>query len=177
MADGFYGEVAILPYTFAPRGWTQCNGQLLPISQNSVLFAVIGGTFGGDSRVTLGVPNLSDRAPMGAGIGPGLTPRYLGYYGGQNSVALSMNEYPAHNHNITNVHYDIAEKNIPQNNYIGKMGGSKYYKAKSDGISSTVQMSPSSLAVAGKSETHENRQPYLAMQFCICIDGTFPSRN
>jgi len=177
MADGFIGEVTILPYTFAPRGWTPCDGQLLPISQNSIVFAVIGGIYGGDSRVTFGVPDLTNRVPMGAGTGPGLSPKFLGYFGGQDTVALSMNEYPAHNHNIINVHYDPAETSTPQNSYIGRMGGNKFYKAKSDNISTYVQMNPSSLATAGLSVAHENRQPFLAMQFCLCIDGTFPSRN
>jgi len=174
MADAFFGEVRILPYSFPPRGWTPCNGQLLPIAQNQALYAIIGSIYGGDGRTTMAVPNLMGRAPMGVGAGPGLTPRYLGKIGGTSGVELNVQQIPIHKHSIVNVHWDSAEATTAERSFLGRMNGSAFYKADA---TTTVAMSQSSLSVSGSSQQHENRQPFLAMQFCLCLDGTFTSRN
>ncbi len=176
MEDAFYGEVKILPYTFAPRGWVACNGQLLPIMDNQALFSIMGCLYGGDCRSVFAVPDLVGRTPMGEGMGPGLTPRPLAQMGGTAQVCLSELEIPSHQHEIINVYYDSAESINPNMHYLGRMNGNLFYK-KAEEVSQMVQMNSATLSATGLSQAHENRQPYLAMQFCLCVDGVYPTRN
>ncbi|TQV85344.1 phage tail protein [Aliikangiella coralliicola] len=176
MADPFIGEIKILPYTFAPRSWASCDGQLLPISQNTALFAILGTTFGGDGRSTLGLPNLQGRAPMHPGRGPGLTPRRLGERVGSSTVVLDEAEIPSHNHRVAGVRR-IGTADTPDNTMFpatdADIDTHQYIRTDAN-LSS---MASSSLAISGGGQAHENRQPSLVMQFCIALDGLFPSRN
>lgn len=178
MSMPFISEVRMLPYSFAPRGWTDCTGQVLSISENSALFSLIGTTYGGDGRITTAVPNLTGRAPSYWGTGPGLKPRYYGEFGGEAMVQLSISEMPQHSHSMTGAfgggtdETDVASNDV----YIGPSRGQLSYK-KNANASQFVKMSVQTLAVKGANERHENRQPYLAMRFCINLDGLYPPRN
>jgi microcystin-dependent protein len=174
--DAYTGEIRILPYTFAPYGWSICAGQIIPIAQNEVLYAVIGATYGGNWRTTMGIPNLMGRAPMGAGTGPGLPSRQVGESGGSEEVIASYQYLPAHIHQVEKVFYDASSSNSPEGTYLGRMQNNNAYKSSTE-LSNPVNMAYEALSEAGSNVPHENRQPFLAMQYCLCTDGYFPSRN
>lgn len=176
MSEPFIAQVTIFPYTFAPRNWASCNGQLISIAQNTALFSLIGTFYGGDGHSTFALPNLQGRAAVNQGGGPGLS-----YYpiGGATGVAeLSLNEaaIPSHTHRSV-MEKELSDTNLPTGNYLGLafVGGLK--KAYKTNPGSTVPMSGEMVADAGQSQAHENRQPHLAMQFCIAMQGIYPSRN
>ena len=174
MADPFIGEIRALPYTYAPRDWAYCNGQLVEISQNTALYSIIGTTYGGDGRVTMGLPNLQGRIPIHSGTGPGIQYVGLGQLGGAPVVTLTASQIPSHVHNIT-VLLDAERETTPAGNLFPSIiPGNSFYKT---GFTSTVEMSTSSIGVSGNSAMHENRQPFLAMSYCIAMDGIYPSRN
>jgi microcystin-dependent protein len=179
MSDPFIGEIRPMPYLFAPQFFTFCDGQLMPISQNQALYAVIGPQFGGDGRTTMGIPNLKGRAPIGAGTGPGLSPHFIGQFSGSASVALTEQQLPSHDH-TAHAAFAPSVDNAPNNqSYLGitlsaETGPIKGYAAPD---ANTVQMSPSALASAGGGQPHENRQPFLGLNFCMALEGLFPSRN
>ncbi|MEO6280462.1 tail fiber protein [Roseateles sp.] len=173
MSDPFVAEIRVLPFNFAPTGWASCDGQLMPISQNTALFSLIGTYYGGDGKSTFGLPNLGGRFAMGAGQGPGLSERYLGEAIGQASVALQPSEMPGHNHAL------MASVTPASTSPVGNMmaptaiGGGNAYRAPG----APAPMAASAIGVAGAGQPHENRQPYLALTFCIALQGIFPSRN
>jgi microcystin-dependent protein len=170
MSTPFLSEIRIMSFSFAPRGWALCNGQVLPINQNQPLFSLLGTTYGGDGRVTFALPNLQGRVPMHMGNG-----HNLGETGGEESHVLSPNELPAHVHPAT---ADIAQGSAtsanPANTYPGSTPGLPIYSA---GSANMVAMSPAMLSSVGGSQAHENRQPFLALSMCIAIQGIFPSQN
>ncbi len=174
MSDAFVAEIRIFGFNFAPKGWALCNGQLLPISQNTALFSLLGTTYGGDGKSTFGLPNLQDRAPMHPGQGPGLTRRDLGESAGTPTITLIDSEMPAHSH-LAGANSGSSGQASPANNVWGSLAGRNppplYQSSAPD-----VQMSPLALAVAGGSQPHNNRQPYLGLNFCIALQGIFPSR-
>lgn len=175
MADPFLAEVRIFGFSFAPRGWATCDGQLMQISQNAALYALIGTYYGGDGRVTMGLPNLQGRIPMHPGNGPGLYPHSLGEMGGYSSVTLSEAQIPAHTHQVT-TGFDASDTNTPASNtFMGSSTGTNAYNITSS--SPTTPMASSSLSNSGGSQPHQNMQPYMPLLFCICLDGIFPSRN
>ncbi len=171
MSEPFIAEVKIFAGNFAPRGWAFCNGQLLPIAQNTALFALVGTTYGGDGRTTFGLPNLQGRAAMHPGRGPGLTPRRLGESGG--SVTASLNEAQLAPHSHTVNAYNSATSATP-NNAVGLGGATMYHAADS---ASRVAMNPGMVGSSGGAEPHNNRQPYLGMSFIIALVGIFPPRS
>ena len=178
MSEPFIGEVRMWPLTFAPRGWADCDGQLLPISQNTSLFAILGTTYGGDGRTTMAVPNLMGRAPMHAGRGPGLTDRYLGQMLGVNGVPLTDAQIPRHTHDpvvVSDPKDETVEVADPSGNYLSRdyKGG---YKIYSDSTPDTT-MADQAISMTGGSLAHENRQPLLAVRFCIATVGLFPPRS
>jgi microcystin-dependent protein len=166
------GEIRIFGGNFAPKGWAFCNGQLLNISQNSALFSLLGTTYGGDGRVTFALPDLRGRAPIGFGQGPGLSSYALGEQGGTEAVTLLVTEMPTHNHalgaNSANGTSTVAQNNVPATS-----------ASRDNQYSPTVNatMSPTAIGPAGGNEPHENRQPYLAMNYIIALEGIYPSRN
>jgi len=172
MADPFIGEIRIFAGNFAPRSWTFCNGQTLPIAQNTALFSIIGTIYGGDGRTTLGLPNLAARVPMGSGNGPGLTPRNLGQSGGTSTETLTINKIPSHTHNLR-ASNSPAEASNPQGNMLARsVNGSLYHNG-----GTLVNMANTALLPAGGSGAHNNLQPYLVMNFIIALQGLYPSRN
>jgi microcystin-dependent protein len=174
MADPFVAEIRMFPFNFAPRGWAFCDGQILPISQNTALFSLLGTTYGGDGNSNFALPDLLGRAPMHPGQGQGLSLRDLGETGGNESVTLLESEIPLHNHQIAvNVIDGPAESNNPEGKVLGFSNRPLYATV----LSSSTAMSLSTLATAGGSIPHNNMMPYLAVNFCIALQGVFPPRT
>lgn len=175
MADPFVAEIRILPFNFAPKGWARCDGQLLPLSQNTALFSLLGTTYGGDGKSTFALPDLTGRAPMHPGQGPGLSNHSLGEEGGQETVTLLQSEMPAHTHAVR-ASSDVAEVQTPgPTRSLARSQNALAYQ--SDTTSSLVGMAPDAVAPAGGSTPHNNMQPYLTVQFCIALQGIFPPRS
>jgi microcystin-dependent protein len=176
MADQFLGEIRILGCNFAPLGWALCNGQILPITQNTALFSLLGTTYGGDGRSTFALPNLQGVAPLQQGQGPGLSLYDLGQTGGETSVTLSINQTPAHNHTVNcstaNGTGASPAGNIFAESKVGRQGESRY----SAGIGSGSALNAQALSAVGQGLPHNNMPPYLTLNFCIALQGIFPSR-
>ena len=170
MSSPFIGEVRIFGCNFAPRSWAFCNGQLLPIAQNTALFSILGTTYGGDGRSTFGLPDLQARVPMHPGRGPGLTARRLGERGGVETVTLTEAQLGNHNHGIVATD-DAPTANSPANAHPAM---APVYEA---GDSGTVDMSPNAVAAAGGGQAHNNIQPILGLNFVIALQGLYPSRS
>jgi microcystin-dependent protein len=172
MSSPFVAEIRIFGCNFAPTGWAQCNGQLLPISQNTALFSLLGTFYGGDGKSTFALPNMQGSAPMHQGQGQGLSERFLGEMSGVESVTLLESEIPVHTHNALGV-ADIGEDRIPGPNegLASSTGGQLYAPA-----TNLVPMSFQALALAGGSLPHNNMMPYLVLNFCIAMQGVFPPR-
>jgi len=173
MSDPFVAEVRIFAGNFAPRGWAFCEGQLIPISQNTALFSLLGTNYGGDGRVTFGLPNLQGRAPMHPGQGPGLTPRSLGDMGGSSSVTLTQAELPAHAHAMKYNKTVAGDSNSPA----GKLFAKSVVPVASVFSSSPPDMAIASSTVAGGSQPHNNMQPYLGVSYIIALQGIYPPRT
>lgn len=175
MADPFIGEIRIFPFNFAPKGWAWCNGQLLPISQNTALFSLLGTTYGGDGKSNFALPDLQGRAPMHPEQGPGLSLHYLGEIGGSKTVTLLASEIPAHSHSM-----QYGDSTVPQSNPSdalpttsrGRRSGMVYAEVAAD-----KAMHPESLTIGGGSQPHNNMQPYLTFYFAIAMQGVFPQRG
>jgi microcystin-dependent protein len=170
-SDPYLGELCLFPYNFAPRGWAFCSGQTLSIAQNQALFSLLGTTYGGNGQTTFALPDLRGRAPISAGQGPGLGSYSLGEVGGVEAVTLGVGQLPAHNHGV-NASSSATSKN-PNNAVPGYTSGGSSY----DTGSPNEQMAASMIGNTGGSQPHENRPPYLAMSWCIALEGIFPSRN
>ena len=166
MSEPFLGQLMLVPYNFAPRGWAFCNGQLLPIDQNSALFSLLGTTYGGNGTTTFELPDLRGRVPMSSGQGPGLSSYTVGEVSGSESITLFTNQMPAHGHTIGGTNSASASSR-PSGN-VNAAGGS--YSATSDAL-----MQPT--GNTGGSQPHSNLQPYLVLNWCIALEGIFPSRN
>jgi microcystin-dependent protein len=177
MADPFVGEIRIFPFNFAPVGWALCQGQLMPISQNTALFSLIGPFYGGNGTSNFALPNLQGNVPVCAGQGPGLTQRSIGETGGETSVTLLTTQIPSHNHTVqclagggdspTPVNHGFAEVTAGR-------GAVNLYAAAPDG---TTTMNAGALAAVGGSVAHNNMAPYLCLNFCIALQGVFPARS
>jgi microcystin-dependent protein len=170
MSEPFVAEIRIFAGNFAPRGWAFCNGQLLPVSQNTALFSLIGTTYGGDGRTTTALPNLEGRAPMHPGRGPGLTSRRLGERGGTETVTLSEAQMPNHNHTVFATEEDI-DATSPVGNHLAS--GNAIYGNASDG---TI-MAEVTIPNTGGSQAHNNMQPFIAIDYIIALVGLYPSRS
>ncbi len=179
MTDAFIGEIKALPYTFAPRNWTWCDGQLLQIAQHTALFSLLGVTYGGNGRTDFGVPNLQGRTPIHSGQAPGLTNRRYGSTGGRTSLALSQAQMPSHTHTVNAATLEKSDCDTPANNRpCHKLSNSTgIVKTYTDDSSNLVQMSSQAVSTEGQSLDHENRQPFLGLNFFIALDGVYPSRS
>jgi microcystin-dependent protein len=167
MAEPFLSEIRIFSFNFAPKGWALCNGQLLPINQNQALFSLLGTTFGGDGRVNFALPDLRDRTPIHVGSG-----HTLGERGGEQAHTLSIAELPTHTH-VAQASSALGNSFVPTNNVLAKVEGVDIYQTATN----LVAMSPSSIANVGGSQAHLNMQPFLTLNFCIALQGIFPSPN
>lgn len=174
MSEPFIAEIRIFAGNFAPRGWAFCNGQLLPIAQNTALFSLIGTTYGGDGRTTTALPDLEGRAPMHPGSGPGLTSRRLGERGGTETVALSGAQLPSHTHTLRAADINGATA-TPDNNSLSRSTGGNAYQT--DSSNNLVPMNQGILGNVGSNQPHNTQQPYLAINFIIALAGLYPSRS
>ncbi len=179
MSEPFIAEVRIFAGNFAPRGWAFCDGQLLPISNNTALFSLIGTTYGGDGRTTTALPNLQGRSAMHPGRGPGLTARRLGQKVGVETVTLSEAQIPSHNHSLSGT-ADIAD---PAADGGGTPGNTQALsKTASGGLyaqstANAVQLASEVVSNTGGSQMHTNIQPFLTLNFIIALQGLYPSRS
>ena len=169
--DPFVAEIRIFPFNFPPRNWAWCDGQLLPLSQNTALFSLLGTTYGGNGSTNFALPNLQGRAPMHPGQGPGLSLHDLGETGGSEAVTLLESEIPAHNHSSTVSQADALVR-TPQNHLPATGIGLRMYAAPG----TMTSLHPSVLAPAGSDQPHNNLQPYLTFYFCIALQGVYPPR-
>ncbi len=163
MGTPFLGEVKIVSFNFAPKGWAQCNGQLLPINQNQALFSILGTTYGGDGRVNFALPDLRGRVPVY--VGQGIS---LGQNGGEQAHTLTQPEMPAHSH-LPNANSALANQGAAAGNF---WSGTGSYAAQANNT-----MNPAGITPTGGSQPHENMTPYLTLLFIIALQGIFPSRN
>lgn len=170
--DPYIGEIRIFAGTFAPKGWALCNGQLLPVVQHSALYSILGNKYGGDGRTTFALPDLQGRAPMHAGNGNGLTPRSVGEKGGVAEVTLSLNEMPAHRHDVLSA--ENATEDSPSGAVWSSTDSRSGERVYNDFIGPS--MSIASLFAEGGNQPHTNLQPYLGMNFIIALEGVFPPR-
>lgn len=186
MSDPYVGEIRCFGFNFAPQNWAQCAGQLLPIAQNAALFSVLGTTYGGDGKTTFGLPDLQGRTPVGMGLGPGLANVAEGQKLGEESVTLLASQLPAHSHTLDTASNGGATlANAPTANVSFV---SQYQEGNNKGFlnmfvpsppppAKPVTMAAASLAPSGSGQPHENRQPYLAIGFCMALTGVYPSRS
>ena len=176
MADPFVAEIRIFPFNFAPTGWAFCNGQIMPISQNTALFSLLGTTYGGDGRSTFALPNMQGNAPMHPGQGPGLSLHDLGETGGSDTVTLLESEIPGHSHLMRAHNGDQADAQNPSpNTSLAQSANGFAYQSNSS--QNLVSLNPSALTTAGGDQPHNNLMPYLTLNFCIALQGVFPPRT
>jgi microcystin-dependent protein len=172
MAEPFLSEIRMMSFNYAPKGWALCNGQLLPINQNQALFSLLGTTYGGDGRVTFGLPNLQTRTPlhMGSGIA-------LGEVGGEQTHTLQPSEVPAHSHliNVATPPNSANNVNTGNNAYLSNTAPANLYVSTAN--PPATPLNPQSISLTGGSQSHNNMQPYLTINFCIALQGIFPSQN
>jgi len=166
MAEPFLSEIRIFTFTFPPKGWALCNGQLLPINQNQALFSLLGTTYGGDGRVNFALPNLQGRVPIHMGSG-----HTLGERAGEEVHTLTMGELPLHTHSLRAASSPATTGTPDSTAYLARQA-STYHAA-----SSLVAMAPSAITTVGGSQPHLNMQPFLVLSFCIALQGIFPSQN
>jgi microcystin-dependent protein len=174
MADPFVAEIRIFPFNFAPKGWAFCDGQILPISQNTALFSLLGTTYGGDGKSTFALPNMQGNAPMHPGQGPGLSLHDLGETGGSQTVTLLESEIPSHSHSLNAVGGFNGTNNDPTNEVPAK-GDAGLLPYTPSGPA--LMMAFQAIAPAGGDQPHNNMMPYLTLSFCIALQGVFPPRG
>ena len=172
MSEPFVGEIRMFAGNFAPRGWAFCDGQLLAVSQNDVLFSLFGTTYGGDGRTTFGLPDLRGRVPIHAGSGPGLSQRRLGAMGGTEAVTLVADQIPSHNHQLK-ASGDLAGRANPQDNLPAKSAKVELYS----GETPDSALSPQATSTVGGSQSHSNLMPFLCVHFIVALVGIYPSRS
>ena len=166
----FIGEIQLVAFNFAPKGWALCNGQLLSISQNQALFALLGTIYGGDGVTTFALPDLRGRTPIHSGQGTGLSPYVIGQSGGEENHTLVTGEIPAHSHNIQ-INTGVGSTDSPNGTYLAQNSeGVKQFSTSQNGSAAPV-------ASAGNNLPHNNMQPYLAINYIIALSGIFPSQN
>jgi len=169
----FLAEIIMFGGNFAPRGWAFCDGQLLPISQYSALFSILGTTFGGDGRTTFALPDMRGRVPVHPGNGPGLTDRRLGQKSGSETVTLTVSQIPSHNHTIGATEED-GNTNEANNHILANSQVNMYYNGEPEG---GIALRSNSVRNTGGGQSHNNMQPFLCVNFIIALQGIFPSRN
>lgn len=174
MADPFVAEIRIFPFNFAPKGWAFCDGQLLPLSQNTALFSLLGTTYGGDGKSTFSLPDLQGSAPLHPGQGSGLSQYDLGQMSGSPDVTLLVSEIPIHTHTLQAFATPADLKEPQAGAVLTRSNNGAIYNTT---ISNLVQMAPQALTPAGGSLPHNNMMPYLTLNFCIALQGVFPPRT
>ena len=173
--DPFVAEIRIFPFNFAPKGWAFCDGQILPLSQNTALFSLLGTTYGGDGKSNFALPNMQGNVPMHPGQGPGLSLHDLGETGGSDTVTLLESEIPSHSHTMISF-AGAGNRLTPAANSMARANGSTPYLTNSPQPPTTT-MSPNAVAPAGGDQPHNNLQPYLTLNFCIALQGVYPPRT
>lgn len=174
MADPFVAEIRIFPFNFAPRGWAWCDGQLMPLSQNTALFSLLGTTYGGNGKSNFALPDLQGRAPMHPGQGPGLSLHDLGETGGSETVTLLESEIPSHSHALM---VQTNPANLAAPSPARSLSRSAPDAAYTTSTASLVSMAGEALAPAGGDQPHNNLMPFLTFYFCIALQGVFPPRT
>jgi microcystin-dependent protein len=172
--DPFVAEIRIFPFSFSPKGWATCDGQILPISQNTALFSLLGTTYGGDGKSNFALPDMQGSSPMHPGQGPGLSLHDLGEVGGAETVTLLESEIPSHSHAL-NAQAAPADTNVPIGNSIARVTGATPYLPPAG--APLVSMAGSALVPAGGDQSHNNMMPYLTLNFCIALQGVYPPRT
>ncbi|MAD46011.1 MAG: phage tail protein [Oceanospirillaceae bacterium] len=175
MAEAFLGEIRVFAGTFAPHNWALCNGQALSISSYQALYSLLGTTYGGDGVSTFALPDMRGRLPVHKGDGLGLTSRPLGSRYGTETVTLTEDQIPAHNHPIQ-TSTSAPDQNVAVGNMLASGGAVKVYN-ENPAQSSIKDFSPEAVGYQGGGQAHYNMMPYLCMNFIICLVGTYPSRN
>ncbi len=180
MSEPFLGEIRLFGFNFAPRGWAHCDGQLLPIAQNSALFSLLGTIYGGDGRTTFALPDLRGRVPMHMGTGPGLSSHPIGQKSGNESVTLTETQIPSHSHTANGTVQAVSgdgNNKGPAGNVPASLSRENAYSSDTpdtamaaDGVNVTVNNT-------GGGQAHTNMQPYQVVNFCIALTGIYPSRN
>jgi microcystin-dependent protein len=171
--DPFVAEIRIFPFNFAPKGWAFCDGQILPISQNTALFSLLGTTYGGDGKSNFALPNMQGSTPMHPGQGPGLSLHDLGESGGSDTVSLLPSEMPAHSHGWTASNQFGTDQSPVAEMFAAGVGGISMYAAPA----SITQLASNALTPAGGDQPHNNMMPYLTLTFCIALQGVYPPRT
>jgi microcystin-dependent protein len=172
MSDPFVAEIRMFGFNFAPTGWAQCNGQLLPISQNTALFSLLGTFYGGDGKSTFALPDMQGNVPIGQGQGAGLSDYFIGQMAGSQNVTLLQSEMPVHTHG-----YNASEENDNENNPGGNWFGAIETRYLPFSGAATTFMAPQAISIAGSSLPHNNMMSYLVVNFCIAMQGVFPPRG
>ena len=173
--DPFVAEIRIFPFNFAPKGWAFCDGQLLPLSQNTALFSLLGTTYGGDGKSNFALPNMQGNAPMHPGQGPGLSLHDLGEMSGSETVTLLQSEIPSHSHSLMASSTNSSKPSPAGNALTRVQSGATPYLAPAGAPLSTF--ADVSLTPAGGDQPHNNMMPYLTLNFCIALQGVFPPRT
>jgi microcystin-dependent protein len=177
--DPFVGEIRLMAINFPPRGWALCQGQLLPISQNTALFSLLGTRYGGDGRTNFALPDLRGRTALGVGQGPGTSNYSQGEVTGTESVTLQIPEMPAHMHTVTGTvaaNSALGTANTPANGYLAASSSAQYSENPGGGQPMAADLVGGQTALAGSSLPHENRMPFLVLNYCIALQGVFPQR-
>jgi microcystin-dependent protein len=173
MADQFLAEIRVFPFGFAPTGWAFCNGQLLPISQFSALFSLLGTNFGGDGKSNFGLPNLQGNVPINWGTGNGLSQYIIGEKGGSANVTVLLSQMASHPHTL------MAQRSAPDNgspNNTALAESAANTKLFTNAAAPMVQMNANAIGISGNTQPHNNLMPYLTLNFCIALQGIYPSR-
>ncbi|QOZ30860.1 phage tail protein [Bradyrhizobium sp. CCBAU 53421] len=176
MADPFVAEIRIFPFNFAPKGWAFCNGQLVPISQNTALFSLLGTTYGGNGTSNFALPNMQGNAPLAPGQGPGLSLYDLGESGGSDTVTLLQSELASHPHNMMAINLEADQAAPTPTRGIARSVNGAVYVAGTP-TPTLVQMSPDMIGLTGSGLPHNNLMPYLTLSFCIALQGVYPPRS
>lgn len=174
MSNPFLAEIRIFPFNFAPKGWAFCDGQILPLSQNTALFALLGTTYGGNGTSNFALPNLQGSAPMFYGQGPGLTLYDIGESGGSPTVTLLQSEMPQHPHSLMASAHPADLDTPGPSNALGHTTPAQIYATPPQ---TPTQLSNQTIAPAGSGLPHNNMMPFLALNFCIALQGVFPPRS
>jgi microcystin-dependent protein len=175
MANPFVAEIRIFPFNFPPKGWAFCDGQILPLSQNTALFSLLGTTYGGDGKSNFALPNMQGNAPMHPGQGPGLSLHDLGESSGSDTVTLLESEIPSHSHAVMTFG-NLGSHPTPGPTF--SLAKSNSFQGYSDVTNSGLtQLSDSTVAPAGGDQPHNNLMPYLTLNFCIALQGVYPPRT
>ncbi len=182
MADAYIGEIRAFGFNFAPLNWAYCNGKLMAISQNTSLFQIIGTTYGGDGVSTFGLPNLQGQVPMHWGNAPGGFGTVIGHFQVQPDVTLTTNQIPLHNHLVYGA---VTASGSPASQRVATPSGNAYMGAsaapnrayQTATAAPTNQFNTAAIGAAGNSLPHDNMQPYLTLNFCICLNGYYPARS